>query len=88
MYRSAGSKLRNSAKGSTALWLRRNPFEYVNNTTLIVGENNIDNKLDVSTSSLQPSKKIEENVLVVETQADRNLDFEFKDIQPRNKVLQ
>ena len=88
MYRSAGSKLRNSAKGSIALWLRRNPVEYVNNTTLIVGENNIEKKLDVSTSSLQPSKKIEENVLVVETQADRNLDFEFKDIQPRNKVLQ
>ena len=88
MYRSAGSKLRNSAKGSTALWLRRNPVEYVNNTTLIVSENNIDNKLDVSTSFFQPSKKNDENVLVVETQADRNLDFEFKDIQPRNKVLQ
>ena len=86
MYRSTGSKLKNSAKGLTALWLRRNPVEYVNNTTLNVGENNIDKKPDVSTSSLQP-KKIEENVLVVETKAARNLDLEFEDIQPRNKVL-
>ena len=83
MYRSTGSKLRNSAKGSTALWLRRNPIEYVTNTTLNVGENNIDKKPDVSTSSLQPKK----NVLVVETKAARNLDLEFEDIQPRNKVL-
>ena len=85
MYRSTGSIMRNTAKGSAALWLRRNPVEYVN-TALNVGRNNIDKKLDVPTSSLQP-KEVKETVLVTnKVKVDEYLDSEFKDLQSKNKV--
>ena len=78
--------MRNTAKGSAALWLRRNPVEYVN-TTLNVGRNNIDKKLDIPTSSLQP-KEVNEKVLMTnKVKVDANHSPEFKELQSKNKVI-